>query len=395
MKTITGLIIALCLLFVPAAVFISCAKTGTDGKTAVEKQTQKYMCPMHPNYVSDKPGDCPICGMTLVPVKQKQSTASPQQQKKVMYRSTMKPGEVSDKPGKDSMGMEMEKFVVEQGSAAATPVAGLSAVTVTPEQRQLIGLKTEHAVRRDMTRSIATSGRVAYDPDLYYAEQEYLSSTKLFMQSKTSSQDAFPDNARSLRDASRLKLKLMGLSDVQIDALAKNGSPDTSLLLPQESKNIWIYAAIYADDIQYVKPGQTAVITVPSVMSGSIRGKIVAIDPVVDPSTRSARARITAENSGGILKPETYLNVTIQVPLGIQLVIPQDAVMDTGTRTVVFVDKGEGVLEPREVKVTYRTDEYAAIVSGLSEGDRVVTNANFLIDSESQLKASQQQSTKP
>ncbi|MHB9155175.1 MAG: efflux RND transporter periplasmic adaptor subunit, partial [Endomicrobiales bacterium] len=244
--------------------------------------------------------------------------------------------------------------------------------------------------RKDVSRTIRTNGRVAYDPELYYAEQEYITSIKSYEQSKNSSEGMVSDSARSLVDASRFKLKLMGLGDAQINDLAAKGVPDSSLLLTRGEKNVWVYASVYQDDLRYVKTGQTVLLSAPSITSAKFSGKIVAIDPVLDPGTRSAKARILTENSSDTFKPETYLNVEINVPLGSQVVIPADAVMDTGARQVVFVDKGQGVLEPKEVKVSNRTDDFYVIKSGISVGDKVVTNANFLIDSESQLKASMQ-----
>jgi Cu(I)/Ag(I) efflux system membrane fusion protein len=125
----------------------------------------------------------------------------------------------------------------------------------------------------------------------------------------------------------------------------------------------------------------------PMYRSEKLYGKIVALDPVIEKETRSIRARISAPNPFGKIEHRTYLDVEINVGLGDRLVVPSDAVLDTGTRQVVFVDKGEGSLEPREVKLGLKTDEYYIVKSGLSQGDKVVTNANFLIDSESQIKA--------
>jgi hypothetical protein len=400
MKLKSKILLTLFLLLIPAMILVSCGKKGT-GKGAVQssqKAVKKYTCPMHPSYVAEKPGECPVCGMNLVPVEEEPQVSSPAQtpapaakKKKTMYRSTMNPDEVSDKPGKDSMGMEMEAFEVEESQNVGTPqVEGLSSIKVSPEKQQLIGVKTAIAVRKDVARTIRTNGRVAYDPDLYYAEQEYITSVKSYEQSRKASQGMFSDSAKSLLDASRFKLKLMGLGDEQISNLREQGVPDSSLLLTKGNKNVWVYASVFEDDTRYVKAGQTVSLSAPSIISDEFSGKIIAIDPVLDPGTRSAKARILAENPSDLLKPETYLNVEINVPLGSQIVIPSDAVMDTGTRQVVFVINGEGVLEPKEVKVSNQTDDSYVIKSGISEGDKVVTNANFLIDSESQLKASMQ-----
>jgi Cu(I)/Ag(I) efflux system membrane fusion protein len=191
-------------------------------------------------------------------------------------------------------------------------------------------------------------------------------------------------------DASKYKLSLMGFSEGQINDISKKDGPDNSLLLPAgDDKNIWVYASIYEGDLEYVKIGQNAVVTVPSNTSQKFNGKIVSIDPVMDPATRSVRARILAINPYGTIEHRTYLDVAIAVELGYKLIVPADAVLDTGIRQVVFIDKGEGTLEPKEVKLGMKNDNYYIVQSGINEGDKVVTNANFLIDSESQLKSVQ------
>jgi multidrug efflux pump subunit AcrA (membrane-fusion protein) len=393
------LILSIVAMIVPVLLFVACSKwRGGAGQAAVQKAAQKYTCPMHPNYVTDKAGDCPICGMTLVKmdvqtpalVLAQQKVALQPRKKIIRYRSTMNPNEISDKPGKDSMGMEMEPFEVEE-TPQGKAVAGLAPITVSPEKQQLIGVRSAVVQKKNVTKVIRTVGKVAYDPDLYYAEQEYVSALKAAVQAKGAVASAIADNARSLADASRLKLRLMGLGDQGIEDLAAKGAPDTSLLLAKGSRNVWIYASIFESDLRTVKPGQGARISAPSVTSEVYDGRINAIDPVLDPQTRNARARIRVENKNGVLKPEVYVNVEISVPLGSGLVVPADAVMETGTRQIVFVDKGNGVLEPREIKTVTRTDDTYLVQSGVDEGEKVVTNANFLVDSESQLKAAQQQ----
>lgn len=393
MKLKLKVILAIVLVLIPAVILVFHMKKGAvNGVVGHSRHAaQKYTCPMHPNYVVDKPGECPICGMNLVPVEETRAPASAATKKKTMYRSTMNPREVSEKPGKDSMGMDMEPFEPEASPDAGAPsVEGLSSITVSPEKQRLIGVQTAVVEQKDVSRTIRTNGRVAYDPELYYAEQEYITSAKSYERSIKSSPGMVADSAKSLSDAARFKLKLMGLGDEQIESLKSRGVPDRSLLLTKGSSTVWIYASVFEADLRSVKAGQTVTLSAPSVVAEEFSGKIISIDPVLDPATRSAKARILAENPSDMLKPETYLNVKIDLELGSQLVVPADAVMDTGTRQVVFVDRGEGVLEPREVKVSGRADDLYVIRSGVSAGEKVVTNANFLIDSESQLKASMQ-----
>ncbi|OGS24960.1 MAG: hypothetical protein A2314_07950 [Elusimicrobia bacterium RIFOXYB2_FULL_50_12] len=397
MKLKFKIIVAVVLLAVPLAIFVTRHRdnAGGNGAQSVRNTPKKYTCPMHPHYVAEKPGDCPICGMSLVTVEEDiqvpastQTNSRPAKKKNVMYRSTMNPNEVSDKPGKDSMGMEMEPFEVEE-EPAGPQVEGFTTIKVPLEKQRMMGVKTGVVEIKDVVKIIRTTGRVAYDPDLYYAEQEYLSSLKTYERSKGASREMVSSNAKSLVDASRMRLKLLGLGDDQIESLAERNSPDSSLLLPRGDK-VWVYASIYEEDMKFVKAGQSVVMTAPAITPDKFDGEVVAVDPVLDPATRSAKARIMAANPLGALRPESYLNVEINIPLGNRLVVPADAVMDTGTRHIVFVDKGDGGLEPREVSVGYMADDVYVIKSGVSEGESVVTNANFLIDSESRLKSSMQ-----
>ncbi len=150
----------------------SCSKNSEHRHEAtVEHSQQKklYHCPMHPTYTSDKPGECPICGMSLVPIEEEK----PQVKKRIMYRSTMNPNEVSDKPGKDSMGMEMEAFEVEETPVVST-VEGRSIVKITPEKQQTIGVKTGIVELRKLEKTIRTVGKVDYvEPELAFINTKF------------------------------------------------------------------------------------------------------------------------------------------------------------------------------------------------------------------------------
>src|SRR3989339_1815674 len=170
MKLKFKIIVAVVLLAFPLAIFVPRHRdnAGGNGAQSVRNTPKKYTCPMHPHYVAEKPGDCPICGMSLVTVEEDiqvpastQTNSRPAKKKNVMYRSTMNPNEVSDKPGKDSMGMEMEPFKVEEAPQSGQPqVEGLSTVKVSPEKQQLIGVKTALSERKNISRTIRTTGRL-------------------------------------------------------------------------------------------------------------------------------------------------------------------------------------------------------------------------------------------
>jgi Cu(I)/Ag(I) efflux system membrane fusion protein len=366
-----GIIVAL-MLALPAGYLVIRHTTGTSAqKTAV-----RYHCPMHPGYISDKPGDCPVCGMRLEQIKE-DSPAVPAAAMNDMQNMQ------GEHEGHGGMSMP---------APSNETISGPSNVTVTPQQQQLIGVKTVQAQIRSIARIIESPGKVAYDPELFVAQQEYISALAT---ARTLQTNATPDataNASSLVQASRLRLKQLGLSDDQIDRLGATGSPDKSLIGTGSSNSAWIYASVYQNELGAVRPGQSVRVSAPSVTSGVFKGTVVALEPVVNAETRSTQARIRVEGSPASFKPGVYVTVQIAVPLGRFLTVPTDAVMDTGTRKVVFVDMGNGVYQPREVKTGQRTDEYYAIESGIMEGESVVVGANFLLDSESQLKAASQQS---
>lgn len=318
-------------------------------KTEIEKKDKKpvsgkqvYYCPMHPSYTSSKPGDCPICNMKLI------------KQEEPVKENVSEPG-----------------------------------FYVSPEKQQLIGVKIEKAAYRPMVKNILTVGRVAFDPDLYKSQQEYIEAIKTLEKVSGSGQQEVVARARALVDASRLKLGLSGLSEEQIDELAQKGENDESLLISsiKEGQIGWVYATIYEYELDSVRAGQDALITSTAYPDKEFKGKIIAIDPVFDVSTRSVRARIATENSEGLLKPNMYVDVRLSRELGELLVVPKEAIMDSGLRKIVFVSLPDGYLQNREVKTGAVSDDYVQIIDGVKEGEDVVVSGNFLIDSESKLKS--------
>ncbi|MBI3333213.1 MAG: efflux RND transporter periplasmic adaptor subunit [Candidatus Omnitrophica bacterium] len=304
-----------------------------------------YYCPMHPAYTSDRPGDCPICGMKLV----KREARPP----------------AGESPHRH----------------------GLAPVQIPAEKQQLIGVKTAPAGRREMVHTIRTSGRIAYDPELYQAQQEYLQAVKGLETARGGSNAEIEEQARRLVEATEVRLRLMGLGDGFIREMAGWKEPDQSLLLRDGQGRVWLYATVYEYELPYVQVGQTIRAQLQAFPGKVLEGKIRAVDSLLDAMTRTARARAVLTDSEGILKPEMYLNASVEVPLGNVLAVPEEAVLDTGVRRILFVDKGEGLLEPREVTAGARSGGYVEIRNGVSEGERVVTSGNFLIDSESRLQA--------
>lgn len=317
------------------------------GAVEIAAPAAKYYCPMHPSYISDRPGECPICNMSLV---------------------------------------RMEEEIAPQISEDS-PVTGQAAVTITPERRRLIGMKTEEVTYRSLSATVRASGRVAYDPDLYHAISEYREAVKTEKKIQDSPLPDVQARTEALVRASRLRLRQMGLSDAQIEEFGSGGASAENLLLGEPGGTVWVYAQVYEYEIGLIQSGQQAEIEAAAYPGRKFYGTVKAVDPILSAETRSLKVRIEVPNPKGLLKLEMYVNARIRAPLGRQLALPESAFIDTGERRLVFVDLGAGRIEPREVQLGREADGYYEILSGIHEGERVVTSANFLIDSESKLKA--------
>jgi Cu(I)/Ag(I) efflux system membrane fusion protein len=259
---------------------------------------------------------------------------------------------------------------------------------VSPEKQQLIGVKTDRVMYRTLKKIIRTVGRVAFDPELYKAQQEYIEAINTRNAVKESGQVEVIKRAEALVEAAELKLKLQGLDSKQIEELEKSKKNDPSLLISSPaSKSTWVYATVYEYELEWIKLGQEAKISAAAYPGKEFKGSIVAIDPVFDAMTRSVRARINVDNQDGLLKPDMYVDVQISSDLGTHLAVPKEAIMDSGLRKIVFVTLDSGRFKPAEVKTGISTEEYVQVLEGLKEGDNVVVSGNFLIDSESKLKA--------
>ncbi|MBI4375893.1 MAG: efflux RND transporter periplasmic adaptor subunit [Elusimicrobia bacterium] len=408
-----------------------------DAAPGSRETSPRYYCPMHPSYTSDKPGDCPICNMRLVPMEEQPSpdeggappgqtaslknvcvihkctmanclmemplklgekvscpicgthvaqAAEDPETKPLYYRHPMRPEITSPNPKKDEMGMDYVPVYAEAKATGQPP--GQASTVITAERRQMIGMKSEEARERDLSTTIRASGRVAYDPDLYNAMSEYREAVRVRDRIKDSPLADVRERAEALVRAGRLRLRQLGLSNEQINAAGETDDLPTNLLIGEPGGTVWVYAQVYEYEIGLLKVGQPVDVRSPAFPDKSFRGRIKAIDPILSAETRSLKVRVEVPNPDGLLKLEMYVNAFIHAHLGRRLAVPESAVFNTGERRVAFVDLGQGRIEPREVKVGKEAEGYVEILSGVKAGERVITSANFLVDSESRLKGS-------
>lgn len=401
------------------------------------QQAAKYHCPMHPSIVSDHPGECPICGMKLVKLDEGARPAA-SERKILFYRSPMDPRQTSPGPAKDSMGMEYLP-VYEEDAAGRSEVDGLASVELDPTRQQLIGLRTAVIERGPVGGNFRTVGKVSvdetkvrrinvkvpgyvehvfvdfvgkpvrkgqplfalYSPEVLAAESEFLTASRA--------------QSGSLVSAARRKLELWDVPEAELQRLEKEGtvsraitfvSPVNGVVTRKELvegtrlevgampydvvdlSTLWVLADVYETELRFVSPGVPAQLTLNAFPGRLFTGKVLFVDPLLDPKTRTARVRLSFTNTAGDLKPEMFGEVVIERPARDVLRVPSDALIRSGTEDVVFVARGEGRFEPRRVTLGEVGRDFTEVVDGLSVGDAVVTRANFLIDSESRLRAS-------
>ncbi|MCM8779506.1 MAG: efflux RND transporter periplasmic adaptor subunit [Candidatus Omnitrophica bacterium] len=285
-------------------------------------------------------------------------------------------------------------------SEVAVPEEGLtglveeSVIKISQAQQDLIGVQTEPIVTRPLMQMIRTVAKIAYDPQLYKAQAEFIQAykTKEKLAPKISSE--IKERLDALVVASAFKLKLLGLSDEQIEDLKTKIEPDRSLLISDNlSPYVWAYLILYEHDLGSIKVGDHVVLKIIAYPQDEFSGEITAIDPVLDMDTRSVRARVKIDNPQGKLKPNMYGDAFIHVDLGERLAVPREAVLDTGIRKIAYIDLGKGQFKAKVVEVgpeaigvvDGQERKFFPVIKGLEENDIVVTTGNFLIDSQSQL----------
>ena len=253
-----------------------------------------------------------------------------------------------------------------------------------------------------------------YSPDLVATQEEYLLSLRSYKELGGSEFPEVARGAKDLLDATRRRFSLWDITDDHVRDLERTGqvlktlpihSPITGTVIQRKAfagshvdpgeelytiadlSRIWVMADIYEYELPSIKIGQGADVTLSYDPKVALHGHVEFIYPTMDPKTRTAKVRFVLDNPNEKLKPDMYANVGLKVGMGTHLAIPRDAVLESGERQIVFIHRGGGKLEWRQVKLGARVEDWVEVTEGLSEGEHVVTSANFLIDSESQLRS--------
>ncbi|MFN8549655.1 MAG: efflux RND transporter periplasmic adaptor subunit [Candidatus Eisenbacteria bacterium] len=435
--------------------FAGCERHATAGK---------YYCPMHPTYVSDRPGDCPICNMRLVPVPaggtgatggsgMTPGSAAPSDTTHhagEMYSCPMHPEVTSDKPDRcPKCGMDLVRTAPKAKDQGAMP--DMAPLDLTAEEIELAGVRTAPAVRgalgaevravgtvvpnERMVRTVnakvggyverllvSTSGQAIsagqpvlelYSPDLLAAQEEFVHALTAVDRSAPELPEA-RESAERLRDAARRRLELLDVSAAAIAALERDRRPDRTVTLYSpyagfvlaksitqgagfeagaplytvvDLSSVWVEASFHEREARLLRVGRSARIASAYDPGVTRSADVVLVSPELDPVTRTLTARFELSNPDLKLKPGMFAEVSLASESTSALLVPTDAVLDSGRRQVVFVQVADRRFEPRQVVLGQRSGEMAEIVSGLAEGDRVVARAAFLLDSESRIRA--------
>ncbi len=403
-----------------------------------ESAEQLYTCGMHPQIIKKEPGNCPICGMKLTPIRANSNGAQPAaagERKLKYYKSSMNPGEVSDKPGKDSMGMDL--IPVYEGGDAAAQAIQIDAVTI-----QRMNLKTGLVTHGPVLRELRTVGAIAYNesglrditlkyegwieklfvnttwaavkagdplfeiysPDLYNAELNYLVALR-----------SEGETGGPLTRASRARLQLFDLPPEALAELARTGEaprtyvyrapadgmviekmavsgqmmkPGERLYRLADLSSVWVLAQIPEQDLAFVRTGQDATVRVTYGPERLLDGRVETLLPQVEDQTRTATARIVLANPDASLRPGMFVDVRFVAKLADDAVlVPDLAVLRSGEHNTVFIARDNGTFEPRELRLGVRSQgNFYEVLSGLAAGERVVVSGQFMLDSESQLR---------
>jgi membrane fusion protein, copper/silver efflux system len=428
-----GLVIAMGAVAVLSIAYATGVLAKVSFGAAHSEHAELFYCPMHPSVVQDHPGECPICSMTLVPKPEggkpgAAATMAP------ATRTKPVPGLADiDLPADRIQLIGMRTAKVERAALGdalrtvgviAANERGLSEISVrfSGWVQQLMVSETGQRVRRGEVLANV------YSPEVLRAEQEYLTARGWDSKAPAAADSMPPEHhgdsslgagmQGSLAADARRRLELLGIAASEIEAMASRGKVGDSVPIRSPSEGyvtarnvvpgaaiqagaplfevadlskVWFLADVFEQDAARLRIGQKAVLELAAYPGEHFPGRVQFISPTLSASTRTLRVRLEFANKtspGGVkLRPGMYGNVALELPSASGLLIPSEALVDTGENQYVFVAKAEGHFEPRLVKVGARAGDKVQVSAGVAEGETVVTTGNFLLDSESRLRA--------
>ncbi|HWR37315.1 MAG TPA: efflux RND transporter periplasmic adaptor subunit [Clostridia bacterium] len=371
---------------------------------AGDKKILYWYDPMHPNYKSDKPGIAPDCGMDLVPMYEGQGgvengmiKVAPERQRALGVRTSQVEEQV------------ISRTVRTSGQIVADETRIAHVHVKTPGWIENVYV--------DFVGQLVKKGQplfTIYSPDLVATQEEYLIAKRGQESLGNSPYHDVAHSSESLLASSRQRLRFWDLSEAQIKRLDETGqvnktvtvyspvtgyvtdrkafphiavNPDTDIYTVADLSRLWVVADVYESEMPYVKVGQPATITLSYIPGKTYKGRVTYSYPMLDPATHTAKVRIDVANPGLMLKPNMFSDVELQITYGKHVIVPQEAVLNSGKMQTVFVVHDGGKFEPREVTVGPTVDGNTIIEFGLEKGETIVTSGNFLLDSESRMKS--------
>jgi multidrug efflux pump subunit AcrA (membrane-fusion protein) len=382
---------------VSAGIFVAgCSNNHDQGATAESaKGKTLYTCGMHPQVIQDHPGNCPICGMKLVPILKTTGASAAN-----MSEITISPGVVQNmniRTAKVRRGPLRKTIhatgIIEHNEATATQITTKFKGWI---EKLYVSTTGQHVDEGEPLFEI-------YSPELYSAQNEYVLAL------------ASPDTSGELKESARRKLKFFDISDEQIAALEKTREPRKTLQIVAPASGyvmekmvtqgqmveagtklyeiadhsaIWVLAQVYEQDLPFIQSGQDAVLTVTYWPGKTFHGQVGFVYPTLDEKTRTATARIELPNPGHMLRPGMFASVEITPEMkSSSLLVPDSAVLRSGQKNTVFVALPGGRFEPRTITLGVAGENGEdEVLDGLSEGETIVTSGQFMLDSESQLR---------